>query len=272
MSRGFLLLCLLPVSAFAGATPDATPGDIGLERTPARITLSRGDYAVVPQDDAAPVLLLVESVTPEKSGGFTYAFRSLGFEAGEYRLADYLVHPDGTPAVELGDRSLKVSGLLLPDHNGALNAFSPTPTPGFGGYRTALFAVIALWVVALPALVFIGRKRKVVAAVAPVVPVPSRAERMRPFVLAAAEGRLDASGRAELERLMTGHWRETLGLPDERMGDIFAAMRRHSDAGPLLKALERWLHDPRGATPGEIDTLLAPYAGKPDESTNGSRS
>ena len=231
--------------------------------------LPRADYSVAPQDDSTALLLAIDSVNPAKGGGYAYAIRSLGFEPGEYRLADYLVHPDGTAASELGNMSLKVAGLLPADHKGKLNTFKPVPTPWFGGYKAALITVVGLWLAALPALVLLGRKRKVVAVVVPPAPEPGRAERMRPLVQAAAEGRLDLAGRAELERLILGDRREASGMTDARMAEVIAAMRRHPESGPLLLALERWLHDPAGAAPGEIDALLAPYGRAPGEPGDG---
>ena len=269
MRRAFVITCLSAASALSGAESAPVPGDIGLERVPTAMVLPRGDYTVAPQDDSTPVLLMIDSVKPEKSGGFAYAFRSLGFESGEYRLADYLAHPDGTPATELGDLRLRVAGLLPPGHNGRLNAFVATPLSWFGGYRMTMLAVAGLWLAALPALILVGRKRKVAVVVEPVTPSPTRVERMLPLVRAASEGRLDDAGRAELERLMSGHWRETSGLSGERMGEALAAMRRHPEAGPLLTALEHWLHDPKGAAPGEVDALLAPYGRAPGATGNG---
>jgi hypothetical protein len=82
---------------------------------------------------------------------------------------------------------------------------------------------------------------------------------MRPLVEAAASGRLAASGQAELERLMTGYWREKLGRPGLRMAESLVALKAHPEAGALLLAMESWLHQPGGASPAEIETLLKPY-------------
>jgi hypothetical protein len=82
---------------------------------------------------------------------------------------------------------------------------------------------------------------------------------MLPFVEAAAAGNLSADGQAALERLMTGFWRDKLALPDQRMADALAELKRHSEAGALLRALERWLHRPGGATREEVNELIEPY-------------
>ncbi|WP_338286700.1 hypothetical protein [Luteolibacter sp. LG18] len=241
---------------FAAAVPK--PGDIGLERDYA-VTLDRGDYQPRPMDDRTPLILRLERVQQEKDGRFTYVFHPIGFEPGNHRLADYLVHPDGTPAVEIGDLKIEVGSLLPADYQGELNKFTPQPFPWFGGYRMALGGLAVLWLCGLPALIWLGRKKPVENAEEAAPPVPSYAERMRPLVEAAAAGNLTASGQAELERLMSGYWREKLVGADQRMTVALASLKQHAEAGPLLRALERWLHHPGGASRGEIDSLLEPY-------------
>jgi hypothetical protein len=152
-----------------------------------------------------------------------------------------------------------VRSILPPDHKGVLNSYVPRPFPWFGGYRMMLGGLAVLWVLGLLAFIWFGRRKRTEAAVEAVVPPPSYAERMRPFVEAAAAGKLTISGQAELERLMTGYWREKLNLPEQRMADVLAGLKRHPEAGSLLLALERWLHRPGGASAAEITGLLEPY-------------
>ena len=83
------------------------------------------------------------------------------------------------------------------------------------------------------------------------------------MVEAAAAGKLDAAGQAELERLMTGYWREKLELPEQRMADALAELKHHPEAGSLLRSLERWLHRPGGASIDEVNGLLEPYRQPP---------
>jgi hypothetical protein len=122
-----------------------------------------------------------------------------------------------------------------------------------------LGGLAALWVLGLAALAWFGRRRKVEVPAQAAPPPPSYAERMLPLVEAAAAGTLGVAGQAELERLMTGYWRDKLALPDGRMADALAALKAHPQAGALLRALERWLHRPGGATAAEIHDLLEPY-------------
>ncbi|MGC4014712.1 MAG: hypothetical protein QM755_09390 [Luteolibacter sp.] len=251
-----LTACAFAAVQLAVAAPK--PGDIGLEKD-YPVTLDRGDYQPRALDDRTPLILRLETIRPEKDGKFTYIFHPLGFEPGSYRLADYLIHPDGTPATEIGDLKIDVESILPPDHQGELTRFEPQPFPWFGGYRMMMGGLAALWLCGLPALIWLGRKKKTDDMEAPAPPAPSYAERMRPLVEAAAAGKLTASGQAELERLMTGYWREKLASPGERMTAVLASLKQHPEAGALLRALEHWLHHPGGANRKEIDALLEPY-------------
>ena len=269
-ARWFSLIMALVVSLVSQASSaEETPRVIGIEGN-ATVLLSRGDYQPKPLDDRTPLILRIEAIIPESEGRFNYHFHYIGFEPGTYDLGHYLILPDGSPAAEAGGVMIEVRSILPADHDGSLNPYLTRPFPWFGGYRVMLVALAILWVLGLVGFYWFGRRRKPVVVVEPVLPPPSYAERMRPLVEAAAAGTLTVSGQAELERLMTGYWRDKLALPDQRMADTLAALKRHSDAGALLLALERWLHRPGGASQTEIDSLLEPYrhlpvpAGKED--------
>jgi hypothetical protein len=258
-------LCIIPILAVLLATAQAAPSPrvIGIEGD-VKITLARDDYQPKPFDDRTTLILRVEAVTPSPDGKHIYDLHYMGFEPGVYRLADYLIHPDGTLATEIGDVQVEVHSILPPDYDGALNSYVPRPFPWIGGYRMLLSILAALWVLGLLAFAWFYRRRKPVLDVADTPPPPTYAERMRPFVEAAAAGTLTTSGQAQLERLMTGYWREKLALPeDQRMAESLAAMMRDPEAGSLLRAMERWLHRSGGASPAEVNTLLEPYRHSP---------
>lgn len=240
------------------AVESPSPRVIGIEGD-VQVTLDRGDYQPKPLDDRTPLILRVEAVKPTSDGRFGYEFHYIGFEPGSYKLADYLIHPDGTPATEIGDITVSVRSILPPDHDGTLNRYVRRPFPWFGGYRMMLVGLAAIWVLGLLGYIWLGRRKKSVTVEETLPPPPSYAERMRPFVEAAAAGDLTSSGQAELERLMIGYWRDKLALSEQRMADTLAALKRHTEAGMLLRALERWLHRPGGASPEEINLLLVPY-------------
>lgn len=254
-----LVICIaLWLVSHYGLSAEAEARVIGIEGD-VNIVLDRGDYQPKPLDDRTPLILRIENITPADGGRFSYDFHYIGFEPGSYPLADYLILPDGSPATEIGGVMVEVRSILPPDHDGRLNSYVPRPFPWFGGYRMMLVGLAVLWVLGLFVFYWIGRRKKTIQVVEAPPPQPSYAERMRPLVEAAADGNLSTSGQAELERLMTGYWREKLALHDRRMADSLGALKRHPEAGALLLALERWLHRPGGATRKEIEVLLEPY-------------
>ncbi len=231
---------------------------IGLEND-VQITLARGDYQPKPMDDRTPLILRLEQIKPAENGRFTYWFHYISFEPGSYKLADYLIHPDGAPATDLGETPIEISSILPPDFQGQLNPFSLQPFPALGGYRMILGGLAVLWLCGLPALIWLGRKKPAADVAEESIPTPSYAERMQPLVEAAAAGNLTAAGQATLERLLTGYWREKIARPEQRMGEALTALKAHPEAGSLLRALEHWLHQPAGASRAEIEKLLEPY-------------
>lgn len=250
-------------------SPSATPGLMAATNgTPSRnigiegqvsFLLPRPDYRPRPLDDRTEVILRIESVSPATNGQHRYVFFYMGLEPGGYSLADYLIRPDGSRPDELSELRFQARAILPEDHDGHLNAYVARPFPFIGGYRMFLGALAAAWVGGIIVFVLRNRRRRTVEVVAAPVAAPSLAEQMRPLVEAAAAGRLGTDGQAQLERLLTGYWREKLSLPDLRMAEALLRLKAHTDAGELLRALERWLHRPGGVPAAEVSALLEPY-------------
>src|SRR6185295_5841021 len=119
------------------------------------------------------------------------------------------------------------------------------------------------WVGGNTAYMYFGRRRRGVPVPVVVAPPPSFAERLRPLVEQAATGKLSVEGQANLERLLMGYWRDKLNLSELRVAESLAKLKAHAEAGELLRALERWLHRPGGATKEEVSSLLQPYRNMP---------
>jgi hypothetical protein len=255
-------LVFLVACANLGTATSATNGtpsrNIGIEGK-VSLVLSRPDYRPRPLDDRTEVILRIESVTPATNHQHRYDFYYMGLEPGAYSLADYLVRPDGTRPDELAAIRLPVRAVLPEDHDGRLNAYVARPFPFIGGYRVFLCLLGLVWAGGIVAFVMSYRKKRVVAGPVVVAAGPSLAERMRPLVEAAAMGNLSTEGQAQLERLLTGYWREKLKIPEMRMAEALARLREDAEAGAVLRALERWLHRRGGASPAEVSALLAPY-------------
>ena len=118
------------------------------------------------------------------------------------------------------------------------------------------------WVAGLLAILF-WKRRKQADGDAGQAPLLSLADQLRPYVQQAQEGTLDAGGRAAMERLVLGFWRERLGLTGQPVAQAITTLRAHPEAGALLRKVEHWLHAP--PAPGQADAsadtaaLLAPY-------------
>ncbi len=251
-----------PTNSAATAEAAAAPQTIGIEGRET-IELARADYRVKPVDDRTELILRIEKVEPAAGGRQRYWFHFIGLEPGTYRLADYLIRPDGSRPDELGDARLLVRSILPEDHNGQLNLHVPRSFPFIGGYRAALAALGVIWIGGLVGFALVGRRRRPRVAVSTAEPEPSFADRLRPLVEAAALGQLSTDGQASLERLLMGYWRDRLALPEMRMADALARLKAHADAGTILRAVERWLHQPGSAGASEIRTLLQPYRRRP---------
>lgn len=254
LQRAILLAALL-----AGGLHAASPTrDLGIEGD-ASFELARADYQARPLDDRTELILRIESITPVADGRHRYDFHYMGLEPGSYSLADYLMRPDGSRPDELADVRVQVESRLPLDHNGQLNPYHPARFPFLGGYRVFLAGLGVLWVAGIGGFIWSFRKKIVRTAPAVVVPEPSFAERLQPLVAAAASGNISVAQQTLLERLVMGFWREQLALPDQRMAEALARLKEHPQAGALLRALERWLHQRHGAPIAEVNALLEIY-------------
>ena len=258
-----ILFCILQsFGATNSNSTNASSRNVGIEGSVA-IILPRADYQPLPLDDRTELILRIDKITALASNAHRYDFFYMGLEPGAYKLADYLIRPDGSRPDELGELRLHVRSLLPNDHDGRLNAYVPRLFPFIGGYRAFLVLLACLWVGSLALYLFITRKKLAVESVAVVQPPPSFAERLRPLVEEAAAGKLNVEGQANLERLLMGYWREKLDLQQVRMVEALTHLKADNEAGELLRALERWLHRPGVVSAREIGSLLQPYRNLP---------
>ncbi len=252
-----LVVFCLQLPAALAAT-NASSRNIGIEGK-ISIALPRADYQPLPLDDRTELILRIDKITALAGNQHRYDFFYMGLEPGAYKLADYLIRPDGSRPDELGDLRLHVRSMLPEDHDGKLNTYVPRLFPSIGGYRAFLGLLAGLWVGSLVLYFFLTRKKQVIESVAFTPPPPSFAERLRPLVEEAAAGKLNVEGQANLERLLMGYWREKLNLRPMRMAEALAQLKAHREAGELLHALERWLHRPGVVSTQEVGSLLQPY-------------
>ena len=246
----FLLLC---ISALIAETPSQR---VGLPLVIPEIYIPGGEVKVKPRRTSEPPLSVrILEVKPAIDGS-RYDFEIHGLDPGTYDLADFLDAPEGTSisAIPLEITAGLPPGLPRPHEmtNGSL--------PELGGYRQTMIFLAAAWLAGLLAIILWRKKKPVENGDNKPTP-PTLSERLRPLIIRAADGNIASAERAELERLVIGHWRgqhpEIAALPP---AEAMVALRSDPEASPLILALERWLHarNPITST-SEIGELLAPY-------------
>jgi hypothetical protein len=212
-------------------------------------------------DRQAPVVVRAAGVAPHGSA-FRYDFVYYGLEPGTFDLKDYLRRKDGTAATDLPAIPVTIQSILPPGQVQP-NRLQMDGARWLGGYRLVLMLGGAAWVLGVLAIVFV-RRRKRITALAADRPV-TLADRLRPLAERAMAGTLDRGEQAELERMLLAYWRRRLDLDGLRPAEAFAVLRRHAEAGPLLRHLEDWLHRPGPAAPADLTAILQPYRQVPAE-------
>ena len=220
-----------------------------------------------PVTDKAPLLLRIASTQPApRRADIWYDLRYIGLVPGAHDLKNYLVRADGSSAGDLPTIQVAVLGLLAEDHKGELVRNAGARWPFFGGYRVMMVVVALLWLGLLFPLIFWRRQKRTKIE----APPPARktfADRLRPLIDQAAAGTLSIEQKGKLERMLLWYWQQRLDLTGDSPANAIMALRRHSKAGELLRALEEWLHRRPGgvnATTTDINALLAPSRDAPD--------
>ena len=214
--------------------------------------------AAKPVDDSAPVVLRMADAVQDGEATI-YELRFVGSLPGRYDLRDYLVRVDGQPPSGVEPMQVAVHGLLPDDHDGSLESLARPAARTPLAYRALLALVAALWLLP-PAWLLVRRWTR--PRVKPHVVEngrPSLADQLRPLVEAAVAGRVTATEQARLERLLIAHWRQRLDLNGCPAVDALREMRRHPEAGELLRELDKWLHQPPGTARVDVAAILLPY-------------
>lgn len=215
------------------------------------------------EDRKTPIVLRITEVFP-RTGGLAYDLEYYGLDPGTYDLKDYLRRKDGSttddlPALPVAIHAVRPPGQVLP------NELDSERLTYFGGYRLLMVLVSVAWTLGLVGIVvwMVRRRRNETVNLAMGTPAVSLADRLRPIVQDALDGKLSQAGRAELERTLLAFWRRQLALENLKASEAIVTLRQHPEAGELLRKLETWLHRP--GTSGEVDVagLLRPYQDLP---------
>lgn len=259
-----LWLCTVLVTAFVVAqAKDQRKATVGMRAYIEQVVLEGSELVPAPADTSTQVVVRVVKTWPHGQH-LRYDLEWVGFEEGRYDLLDYLVRKDGSPATSLPSIEVTVVS-LLPAEAFEPSDIDPAATARLDGYSTTQIVTGVFWVAGLLAILFVGRKR--VVKPAPLPPPPTLADRLRPMVEMVANGEADTAQKAELERLLVAFWRVRLDLGSVRAVDAIMAIRRHDEAGALLRQVEAWLHAPVPPTKSmDLAGLLRPYGSVTAES------
>jgi hypothetical protein len=252
-----LLLCAMPGHALAqGSKPRAASSpSVGLAGRLRALWLPGTELRPRRLSAASPVVLRVVKARREGTG-YRYELEYIGLERGSFDLTRFLERKDHSPLGELPAVEVVITGAL------PVGVVEPERLPwasglALGGYQLGVTLGALLWLLGFVWLLW--RPTSALEEERDGPPRVSFADRLSPLVERAVEGRLTPSQRDELERLLIGYWRAELGLGGEPE-QLWATLRSHPRAAPLIEALDLWLYAPPGrAAAVDLGALLAPY-------------
>lgn len=256
------LLVLAGASSARAFSPLAqAESTVGVPARIEELVLPAPELEAVPVREDGAIVLRILAKSPHGTA-FRYDLEYCGLDPGAHDLREWLRPIAGStepsvvlPPIPVTIRSLLPAGQVLPH---------PPPAAGvlaLGGYRALLIGGAILWVAGLVAILRAGRRKRRAAAES-ARPL-TLAERLRPLVQHALEGRLSRTERARLELSLVAYWRARLGLDALEPREALAQLRVHAEAGPLLRSLEEWLHAPAREHEVDLAALLAPYRDLP---------
>jgi hypothetical protein len=259
-SHGILLIVVSCFASIAAAEDQLRP-TVGAEGYIAEIILPGSELAPRPISDDLPVVVRVVRTIPH-GDSFRYEMQFFGMEPGQYNLVDFLVRKDGSTTEGLAPIPIEILSLLPPGQIEP-NALEIGWLPRLGGYRVVSTALAVLWLAALLWLCF-GKRREKLAAADTEKPV-TLAQLLYPRLLAAQQSKLHPNQYAELERMLIAYWRRRLGLESESPQAALVKIHAHPESGPLMRQLERWMHNPQRNGDFDLRELLEPYQKIPIE-------
>ncbi len=261
-SQAVRMTVLLGSFVATAAAEDQRVATVGMPARIDQIVIAGPELVARPiDDDTSTIVLRIVETFPHGSD-FRYDLVYYGLEPGAYDLVEFLQHTDGSPPQGVPPIEVRIEP-VLPAGQIEPNKLSPTPVPRLGGYQTWLIVAGIIWLLGLPLILLIGRRRR--QAVRQRRQPTTLAERLQPIVVEAIEGKAPQSKLAELERLLVTYWRRRLDLEHVRASEAIAALRVHPEAGALLNALERWLHAPGSSEEVDLAELLRPYRNLPPD-------
>ena len=169
---------------------------------------------------------------------------------GDFDLTKYLTSTDGQPIDDLPPFPVRGLTSLTKDIETRIQDIEKVGVHIGHWYYESLVGAGLLWVAWLLGLVFIGRPKR--SSTPPPAPrPPSLGEQIDRLLAALAQRELTTAEKAGLEALLLRHWREQLGLDEQRMAAACRGMEASPTWGRAYQQLQAWLHNPRAGVPSQ---------------------
>jgi len=223
------------------------------------IVLRGSELRAKPLQENSPIVLRILNAFPH-GDSFRYDIRFHGLEPGKFDLSNWLERKDGSPSDDLPAIDVEIQS-LLPAGQITPNALETGWFPRLGGYRVVAIGLGLLWTLILLGLIFLNRKKAVAEEESEAK--MSLADLLKQKIDAATDDRLDSSQYAELERMLFGFWRKRLNLESVSSADALAKIKQHDEAGPLMRQLEQWMHNPSSPKDVNLASMLKPFKNLP---------
>ena len=226
-------------------TPDTTPSDtdvpLGVEQA-VIIRYSGPRLKAQPYRRGASVNLRIADEA-QKGRVRVYDVRYVISLPGQFDLTKYLTSTDGRPIDDLPPFQVRGLTSLTKDIETRIQEIENVGVHIGHWYYESLAGLGVLWAAWLAGLIFIGRPKR--APISPPAPrQPSLVELIERLLAAIAQCELTVEEKARLEAMLLRHWREQLGLSEQRMAVSCRGIEASRELGEVYSKLQAWLHNP----------------------------
>ena len=243
----------------AVSADDKRDPTVGAEGRIEQVILPGTELKGKPLNSNSPLVVRIVEAFPH-GDSFRYDIQFHGLEPGHYDLRKYMERKDGSATDELPELKVQIKSLLPPGQIEP-NAVREGWLPRLGGYRVLAILAATFWFIVLLGLIFLGHKKK--DEVVESEKVVTLADLLKPRLTEAAENRMKPAQFAELERMLFAFWRRKLNLESDTADQAMTKIKSDDEAGPLMKQLEQWMHNPARDESVDLAQLLAPYQRMP---------
>ncbi|MDG2015381.1 MAG: hypothetical protein P8J33_17880 [Pirellulaceae bacterium] len=222
------------------------------------IILPGSELIAKPLEQESEMVVRIIQAIPH-GDSFRYEIQFHGLEPGSHDLGDWLERKDGSGS-NLPEIPIEILSLLPPGQVEP-NALETGWLPRLGGYRNVLIGASVLWGLVFLFLLFGGRKKDEIPE--ETEPQESLADLLKTRLDAVQNDEMPKEQYAELERMLLAFWRRRLGLESADTAEALRTIHENPEAGPLMKQLEQWIHNPESDKHTNLSVLLEPLRSIP---------